>query len=464
MLLSFKENLFRFRYAQSWLYFLSQGVVGQTKEQKAQIYILRCPGGDDQNRELVDVKVEVLAKCDDQAEETIITGDSDYVANNLVAKLKSSDFMAQPDSIEFDGGDNSGCDDSNDCGFSVEEIRDDTQGVITIKKKKKIEKQNEAKKEKQFYACKRCDKLFAARADCLRHEKACEKSVYMKVVVNETGETDQMQDLPGDAVDKGRVNYASLYSIEPDNEDYYQCPLCPKKVRAFSNFNSHVRTVHERYRPHTCAVCQCKFATRNNFNNHQIAVHTRKCSSCGSYVAETEPWPEGVTKHTARNIVCGNCNSVVLFYSGTKVQRTLSSGMKSVSCYKTRAKKHDAGRQTYACEICDKLFNKLYDCKRHQQKHADGSYNMCDVCGRQFKQYCSLQQHLKIHEESFVPYSCWVCNKKMEQKKSLIQHVKQIHGLDYKEKDIDQSQAETSTPVVLAETTIDTMGNTVFTF
>ena len=436
--------------------------MGQRKDQRATIYVVRCPGADQDDSD-VEVSVELMSKSDDQSE-VLSNTDLKNLADDIVSQVKSSATqtpLVDPDPVvnSDDNGSDIDCAD-DDIESEIEETNDNASAVLDkIKHSFKPRNRDSDSAKKQFYACKYCDKLYGRKSDCLRHEKRSAKTkMCVKTEQDETAGVEKSNEGPADIILKGHgtiVREVPPKTTNPSVHSYYHCPHCEKKLKGSSNFYNHIRVVHEKYKPHTCDVCGKKFGTKTNHANHQIAVHTRKCDSCGSYVAETEPWAEGVTKHTERNILCGNCNKVVLFYSGTKFPTT--SGL---SQFRERPKKLEQEKQTYACEICDKLFNKLYDCKRHQQKHADGNYNMCDVCGRQFKHSTSLQQHKKIHEETFVPYSCWVCDKKFELKSSFTQHINKIHGLEYKNKD---ETAESTVQVVIDET-VDPMGNAVLTF
>ena len=362
------------------------------------------------------------------------------------------------------------------------------QNIIKYGKQKYKERKRLDQPEKKLYACKYCDKLFGRTSDCTRHEQTkCSLRVGKEGLVEISAtesETGKLQVTQKEVKGTGEVGagletsdgqaWADIlneaYDVDmdipgntskPSVKAYYQCPKCPKKLKGSSNFYSHYRTVHENYRPFSCDVCKCHFGTRTNFTNHQIAVHTRKCDGCGNYVAETESWAEGVTKHQERNILCGSCNKVVVFISGSKILhpgmrvskstksspdtgvsksaksksqpgigelKSAKATMKSYN-YKPRNRK-TSQKETYACEVCGKLFYKLFDCRRHQQKHADGKNNMCDVCGSQFQHATTLQQHMKIHDESFIPPHCSICDKIFQAKKNFNEHMMRKHGID----------------------------------
>ena len=434
-------------------------MVGQRKDQRDTVYVVRCPGGDHDESD-IEVSVEHLSKSDDQSVALSETDLKD-LADDIVLQVKSS--ATQTPLVDLDPVVSSDENESDiDCvdDIEIEETKESASAVLDkIKHSFKPRNRDTDSVKKQFYACKYCDKLFGRKSDCLRHEKTFAKTkMCVKSESDETAGVEKSKEGPENIILKdidSIIRKVPFKTTTPSVHSYHHCPFCEKKVKGSSNFYNHIRVVHENYKPYTCDVCGNKFSRKTNHANHQIAVHTRKCDSCGSYVAETEPWAEGITKHTERNILCGNCNKVVLFYSGTKFPTR--SGL---SQFRERPKKTEQEKQTYACEICDKLFNSLCDCKRHQQKHTDRKYNMCDVCGRQFQHYTSLQQHKKIHEETFVPFSCWVCDKKFESKSSFIQHINKIHGIEYKNKNVT---AESTVQVVMGET-VHPMDNTGLKF
>ena len=437
--------------------------MGQRKDQRSTIFVVRCPQGDPEDGE-VEIAVELPSESDEKSNSLSKT-DIENIAEDIVNKVKNSQTQTPIADHDYNVENVSDWD-SDISDYNTENTSENVDLVepdsaLTKIAKKTFNHRQRKTSQKQFFACKHCDKLFGRKSDCIRHEKrsAMTKSC-VKADDNQTEGNSSTADIQKrvDVTNKGSDEYrreVPQSSTTPSVDGLYHCPKCPKKLKGSSNFFCHLRVVHENYRPHNCEVCGKTFGTKSNYANHQIAVHTRKCDSCGSYVAETEPWAKGVTKHTERNILCGNCNKIVLFYSGTKLPVTSGTAVKRIR--RERSDK-DKDRQTYACEVCDKLFHKLYECKRHQQKHSDEKYNMCDVCGRQFKHLTSLQQHQKIHEDSYVPYSCWICDTKFELKHSFVQHIHKVHGLDFKS---TEEGAEATVQIVVDETTIEELSNNI---
>ena len=466
-------------------------MAGQRKDQGDTVYIIRGPQVDEDESD-VEISVEIPTLVKSQSE-GISKAEIEDLAKDIVNKVKSSNTQTPIAITDHDYIDDGDSDVSIDKGehFNEIEINDLVTVENVFKNKKSYKKRSRSvdAPKRRFYACKFCDKLFGRRSDCIRHEQRAEKtksclnsresalveisakeiqSGKLEISEKEVRSGEEGRDHETNDGKMSTENAACVIDIptnttQPSIKGIFHCPHCPKKLKGSSNFYSHVRTVHEKFRPYTCEVCKRQFSTRTNFANHQIAVHTRKCDGCGSYVAETEPWGEGVMKQTERNILCGNCNKVVVFFSGNK---TVPLGMgvvkSTVPPYKGRTRKSMDEKQTYACEVCEKLFNHLADCRRHQQKHADGNYNMCDVCGRQFKHATSLQQHQKIHDDSYVPSHCSVCVKDFELRKSFKDHMVRKHGIDIDEgKDTSETMDRAVQYVVAGSATVDAFGNAV---
>ena len=478
-------------------------MVGQTKDQGNTVYVIRDQRGDEDESD-VELTVEIppfvgkisegigKAEIDDLADDIVKKVKSwDTHAEDIVEKVKSSETqtpITKNDPDDIDDRDSDGDSEESVKYENLTEIEIDNMITKNALKNKRPYKERmkwvDAPKKK-LYACQYCNKLFGRTSDCTRHEQTCLKSKEKEAFVEISAKEIQVGKLQisekkvksGEGgVEENRTDAKTWAEIlndaldvdipanisNPSLKGIYHCPLCPKKLKGSSNFYSHYRAVHENYRPFTCDVCKQQFGTRNNFTNHQIAVHTRKCDGCGSYVAETEPWAEGISKHNERNILCGSCNKVVVFVSGKKILPAGMAKVKSaITSYKPRNRK-TAEKQTYACEVCDKLFSKLFDCRRHQQKHAAGKLNMCDVCGRQFQHATSLQQHQKIHDDSFIPPHCSICNKDFQLRKSFVEHMIRKHGIHVSE---DKNSLETIEAGVLygvaKSETIDAFGNTV---
>ena len=300
------------------------------------------------------------------------------------------------------------------------------------------------------YACRNCYKLFVLKSECINHEKVCQHGQKSLVGVSagensaglvDLGKTDKRNFESvevGMDKDESGIKTLAEYSDAQFDLTLHRTPV--SKTGSF--YCSHCSKVHLQGQTETtnCQPVQryceiCKFSTSRNIRNHWIAVHTRRCGGCGNYVVEKEPWADGVKKHHERYATCPNCENIVVFFSSAKLnsgapKATVSPNKerKVLSKNKERKLLSEEGKELYECDFCDRIFGNLKDRQDHQYKHADGKRYICNVCERYFKHERSLHKHMKIHQDSSVPFHCSMCNVDFEHKRYYDLHMQKKHG------------------------------------
>lgn len=78
------------------------------------------------------------------------------------------------------------------------------------------------------------------------------------------------------------------------------------------------------------------------------------------------------------------------------------------------------------CEICGKVFKKMFKLKEHLLTHSDERSFLCNQCGQGFKTKTSLRLHELRHAPE-KPFQCEECPKSYYQSKELKQHVSSAH-------------------------------------
>jgi len=65
-------------------------------------------------------------------------------------------------------------------------------------------------------------------------------------------------------------------------------------------------------------------------------------------------------------------------------------------------------------------------------KHEDPDRFKCHVCDKRLNSKRSLRNHLKTHEENIEKqFGCEQCPKSYQLEETLIQHQRQVHGESY---------------------------------
>ncbi|CAL9704360.1 unnamed protein product [Knipowitschia caucasica] len=100
-----------------------------------------------------------------------------------------------------------------------------------------------------------------------------------------------------------------------------------------------------------------------------------------------------------------------------------------------RLKKTDEG--LYACDICDKTFQKSSSLLRHKYEHTGKRPHECKICKKAFKHKHHLIEHSRLHSGE-KPYQCDKCGKRFSHSGSYSQHMNHRYAYCSKDQDPDQ--------------------------
>ncbi|KAL7407009.1 hypothetical protein ABVT39_001508 [Epinephelus coioides] len=104
-----------------------------------------------------------------------------------------------------------------------------------------------------------------------------------------------------------------------------------------------------------------------------------------------------------------------------------------------RLKKTDEG--LYACDICEKTFQKSSSLLRHKYEHTGKRPHECKICNKAFKHKHHLIEHSRLHSGE-KPYQCDKCGKRFSHSGSYSQHMNHRYAYCSKDQDPDQDQEE----------------------
>ncbi|XP_029161752.1 zinc finger protein 235-like [Nylanderia fulva] len=155
----------------------------------------------------------------------------------------------------------------------------------------------------------------------------------------------------------------------------YICNICQTVSERKSHILSHIMGKHSFHRSFRCAVCGKNFKYNYNLNVHRL-IHEKMRSD---YLYG-----------------CSKCN----YRGGTKAH------------LKAHYTRRHTDEYRFVCEHCGKYFKLEWDLKFHLMTH-DGSWHMCDICGRFYTSNYSLYKHRKMAHLNEYKFHCDVCNKKL---------------------------------------------------
>ncbi|XP_061094145.1 zinc finger E-box-binding homeobox 1b [Conger conger] len=100
-----------------------------------------------------------------------------------------------------------------------------------------------------------------------------------------------------------------------------------------------------------------------------------------------------------------------------------------------KARKLEKG--LYACDLCDKIFQKSSSLLRHKYEHTGKRPHECGICSKAFKHKHHLIEHMRLHSGE-KPYQCDKCGRRFSHSGSYSQHMN--HRYSYCKKEAQERQ------------------------
>ncbi|KAF7656163.1 hypothetical protein LDENG_00045690 [Lucifuga dentata] len=107
----------------------------------------------------------------------------------------------------------------------------------------------------------------------------------------------------------------------------------------------------------------------------------------------------------------------------------------TLGCRK-KMRKTESG--TYACDLCDKTFQKTSSLLRHKYEHTGKRPHQCQICKKAFKHKHHLIEHSRLHSGE-KPYQCDKCGKRFSHSGSYSQHMN--HRYSYCKREAEEREA-----------------------
>ncbi|XP_047456798.1 zinc finger E-box-binding homeobox 2a isoform X3 [Mugil cephalus] len=101
-----------------------------------------------------------------------------------------------------------------------------------------------------------------------------------------------------------------------------------------------------------------------------------------------------------------------------------------------KMKKTESGM--YACDLCDKTFQKTSSLLRHKYEHTGKRPHQCQICKKAFKHKHHLIEHSRLHSGE-KPYQCDKCGKRFSHSGSYSQHMN--HRYSYCKREAEEREA-----------------------
>ncbi|XP_034562958.1 zinc finger E-box-binding homeobox 1b [Notolabrus celidotus] len=144
------------------------------------------------------------------------------------------------------------------------------------------------------------------------------------------------------------------------------------------------------------------------------------------------------TYTTTANSPAGTQTQDTIHLNGIKEERLDSEGVSTMEeqndsdsgPQRKKMKKTESGM--YACDLCDKIFQKSSSLLRHKYEHTGKRPHECGICSKAFKHKHHLIEHMRLHSGE-KPYQCDKCGKRFSHSGSYSQHMNHRYSYCKKE-------------------------------
>ena len=265
----------------------------------------------------------------------------------------------------------------------IDEIRKTQKGVL----------------RKEYRTCSFCYKIFTTNGNRVLHERT--EHQYVKMI---------------DLKRPGTIGYnGEMYNKSSKllNCSICKCSCDDTTLLQRHKLEDHGVTDEKIKKPFTCDVCDCSYASKTALNYHMLSKHAEEEKQHNCHICEQKFTCEMAVK---RHIISIHSDS--------------DSLLQCLRCDKVFKRKDNLSRH-------NKYVHNIANVNHHYSDNSDSNSTIhlvrpfkCPRCGTKFK----CKQHLETHKRTIHKQKsaekiskCLKCDKTFMYKKSLHQHVKEMH-------------------------------------
>ncbi|XP_055596642.1 zinc finger protein 460-like [Uranotaenia lowii] len=207
-----------------------------------------------------------------------------------------------------------------------------------------------------------------------------------------------------------------------------KCVYCQKTIHSLSRSKIHKMVCYKKISQRKIRFTNAKKVLSKLKIRKPKPVKTFKCTMCD----RTYSRMSNLNKHTAShrpleqwNHKCGICLKIFDKLFDLKRHFRLSK-CAGGSVDNMAIPSGDGGRLLYVCTSCNKQYKTYNGLKVHENEHTRLKAFVCETCGKRFGGQLNLTQHMLCHVD-VKSFSCKLCPKVFKRNGGLTQHIKAFH-------------------------------------
>ena len=247
-------------------------------------------------------------------------------------------------------------------------------------------------KGKKVHNCSICDKIFSQKVSLQEHTD----SVHEKKIIDfdHKGKRERgvfrFRCSVCDKLFTRKHDVKRHMDSDHEKKKPNRCSLCEYRCPEKGTLKRHIESVHEKKKPHKCSICYDTFSQRVHLNKHIQFVH-------------------GIKEDKHHN-----------HQKNSEEKNPLEISKIASDCIPEKKKNK--------CSICDKIFSRKSDLKRHTDSvHAKKKPNKCSLCKFRCSEKSTLKRHIESVHEKKKPHKCSICDYSVYEKYKLNSHIQAVH-------------------------------------